>query len=117
MKYTLTLKYCKLTPRTEKIINRYLNNLQKKLTNFVEDIPDLSLFIKQHQKNHFLSGMIILTLPKKKLTAKVAGHTMNDVIHQGFDRINKEFERYKGTHFKGSSKYPNHDSLKTQNWL
>ena len=53
MKYSLTLKYCQLTPRAEKIINRYLNTLQKKLTNFTEDIPDLSLFIKQHEKNHF----------------------------------------------------------------
>ena len=117
MKYVFTLKHCQLTPKAEKVLERYLTIMKRKLTNFSEDLPELSLFIKGHDKNHFLSGLITLTLPKKKLTAKVTGHTINEVVHQGFDKINKEFEKYKGTHFKGSSKYPNNESLKTHNWI
>ena len=117
MKYNLTIKYEALTPRAEKILTRNITSLQKKLANFADDIPELSFFLKKHEKNHFVSGLLTLTLPRKKLIAKIAGNELNDVIHQAFEKLNKEFETYKGKHFKGSSKYPHHKSLKTKNIL
>ena len=114
MKYSFVLKNDQITPHAEKVLNRYVTSLRKKLTNFVEDIPELSFVIKKHDKNHFFSGLITLTLPRKKLTATMKGHTLAEIIHAGFEKINKEFEKYKGTHFKGSSKYPHHESIKTQ---
>lgn len=117
MKYELTLKNCQLTPRSEKVFNKYLVMFEKKLTNFAEDIPRLLILIKSHEKNHFLSGIVTLTLPRKKLTATMGGHTLNEAFHQGFEKLGKEFEKYKGIHFKKSSKYPHHESIKTNNYL
>lgn len=114
MKFSLVLKNDQMTPYAEKVLNKYITSLSKKLTNFADDIPDVSLFIKKHDKNHFFSGLIILTLPRKKLTAKIAGHTITEIIHSGFEKLNKEFEKYKGTHFKGSSKYPYHETIADQ---
>jgi hypothetical protein len=30
----------------------------------------------------------------------------------GFEKLDREFETYKGKHFKGSSKYPHHETIR-----
>lgn len=111
MNYKLTIKGEELTPQAEKIIVRQVSILEKKLHNFTADIPQLSIVIKKHDKNHFFSETMTLSVPKKNLVAKAGGHKLTDVLHAGFDILNKEFEVYKAKHFKGSSKYPYHVTI------
>ncbi|MBI4080629.1 MAG: hypothetical protein HY430_02550 [Candidatus Levybacteria bacterium] len=112
MKHTLTLKGLQLEEDMEKVLKRQVGLLKRKLMHFAVDIPQFSFVIKKHDKNHFYSGIMTLCLPKKQLIARIGGHSVKDVIHAGLDKINKELEIYKGKHFKGSSKYPNHRPIK-----
>lgn len=111
MQYLLTLKGLALSKKAELIVSRQRKILSKKLTNFTEYTPQLTIIIKKHEKNHFYSGTMTLLLPKKKLHVKLTGHEITDLLHAGFDTLNTLFEEYKARHFKGSSKYPFHNTL------
>lgn len=111
MNYTLTLKGLQLEEDAEEVLKKHVASLKRKLMHFAFDIPQFSLVIKKHEKNHYYSGIMTLHLPKKPLIARIGGHSVKDVIHEGFDKINREFEVYKGKHFKGSSKYPDHKPI------
>lgn len=112
MKYTINFHGAKLSPKAEKILERQIDILAKKLHNFAEDLPELAIVIKEHDKNHFFSGTISITLPKKKLIATVGGHEINDILHEGFEKLNKSFEAYKAKKFKGSSKYHSQSTIR-----
>lgn len=111
MKQIITLKGFTQSEKFEKLLETHIDKLTKKLTNFVIDVPTLVVHIKKHDKNHFYSGLLTLTLPKKSLIAHSNAHSAEEVLIEGFEKIDKAFETYKGKHFKGSSKYPNHEAL------
>jgi len=112
MKQRLTLKGFIQSKTFEKLFARRIEKLKRLLTNFVEDMPMLTVYIKKHDKNHFYSGLMSLTLPKKPLIAHTGGRNAETVMEKGFEKIYKEFQKYKGTHFKGSSKYPDHSTIR-----
>jgi len=112
MKYELTLKKFYASKPFAKLLGRYLAKIQRKLKNFSEDIIALTVIIKKHEKNHFFSGRFSLRLPVKPLNAVSSGNSAEEVLADGFEKILKEYEIYKGKRFKGSSKYAHHESIK-----
>lgn len=112
MKYLATLKNFILTEKEEQIMLHQLELLEKKFHNFEKDIPILTLVLKKHEKNHFYAGSMTMQLPKKKLIAELGGNDVSDILHSGFNKLNKEFETYKAKHFKGSSKHPSRETLR-----
>ncbi len=114
MRHLLTIKGFRPSKKFEKSLEKNVNKLQRKLLNFTADIPLLRLFIKKHDKNHFFSELITLRLPKRVLVMHTGGKSGEEVIKTGFKKVYKEFETYKSKHFKGSSKYGNHATVRIQ---
>lgn len=114
MKYLATLKDFILTEKEEQLMLHQLALLEKKFHNFEKDIPLVTLILKKHEKNHFYAGSMTMQLPKKKLTAELGGHDISDILHSGFNKLNKEFETYKAKHFKGSSKHASQASIRKE---
>jgi len=112
MKQSVTLKGFIQSKMFTNLFARRIEKLKRILTNFVTDIPKLTLHMKKHNKNHFYSGVLMLKLPKKSLIAHTGGHSAEEVMIDGFEKIHKELEKYKGTHFKGSSKYPDRSTIR-----
>lgn len=112
MKQILTTKDFKPSVQFEKAFERYILKLKKNLINFAKDCPILAIHIKKHDKNHFFSELITLRLPKKVLAVNASGKHDDEVIKLGFKKIYREFEKYKAKHFKGYSKYRNHQSIR-----
>jgi hypothetical protein len=112
MKYELSLKEFSPSKTFNKLFTRYLLKLTRKLHNFSDDIPKLTVILKRHEKNHFFSGRFSLILPIEPLNAVSGGNTAEEVLTEGFEKIFKEYESYKGKRFKGSSKYPHHETIR-----
>jgi hypothetical protein len=112
MKYELSLKKFEPSKAFNKLLNRYKAKIKRKLHNFSDDVTELTIIIKQHEKNHFYSGRFTLLLPVKSLQATTGGNTAETVLAEGFEKILKTFEVYKGKHFKGSSKYGHHETIR-----
>lgn len=107
----VTLKDFKFGEKEEVLFQRNLGKIKKKLTNITQEIIKVDVIIKKHNKNKFFSADFSLKLPHKSLIAKTGGHTLEEVIKEGFEKLDSSFEKYKGTHFKGSSKYPKHERI------
>lgn len=95
----------------EKIYKRYVVKFEKKLHNFADDLPVIALHIKRHEKHQYYTARLALTLPKKTLISTTKGHTSEEILHGLFEKIIREFEAYKGKHFKGSSKHPKREKV------
>ena len=117
MKILITLKGLTLTEDEEKKLGKYIQILKRNFINFADDTPELSFMLKKHDKNKFISGTLKLTLPRKHLIARIGGHAVTDIIHEGFGMIQKEYEAYRAKYFKGYSKYPHHESIRTDEFL
>ena len=107
----VTLRDFELSPKEEKFLQKRLAVLKKKLVNFTPDVVRLTVIMKNHEKNKFCSGVFTIHLPVKSHTARAGGHSVEEVISTGFEKLERSFASYKGRHFKGSSDYPNHDTL------
>jgi|SRR5581483_7030889 len=117
MNYTITLKECNLTERDREKLHLFTSKLANRLSNFVIDLPMLEVILhKSQKKGGYFEGTLKLNLPKKPIVAHEKGITIEDAMHNGFYCLLKEFEKYKGKHFKGSSKYPNHDTIRARGW-
>lgn len=113
MKYELSLKKFIASKRFNKLFSRYLGKMQRKLKNFSEDIAELTIIVKKHEKNHFFSGRFSLKLPIQPLNAAAGGNSAEEVLVSGLEKLLKKYEIYKGKRFKGSSKYPHHETVRT----
>ena len=113
MKYELSLKKFDASNRFNKLLLRYVSKIKRKLRNFSDDIIELTVIVKKHEKNHFFSARFSLLLPVKPLNATSGGHTPEEVLANGFEKLLKEYEIYKGKHFKGYSKYGNQETIRT----
>ena len=112
MRYELSLKTFDASKSFNTLLTRYIVKLKKKLHNFADDITTLTIIIKKHEKNHFFSGRFSLNLPVKSLNALSGGNSSEKVLSDGVERLLKEYEIYKGKHFKGSSKYNRHETIR-----
>jgi hypothetical protein len=112
MKYELSLKTFEASKPFNTLLGRYIAKIRKKLKPFSEDITALTIIIKKHKKNHFFSGRFSLQLPIKQLNAISGGNSSEKVLSDGVERLLKEYEIYKGKHFKGSSKYNRRESMR-----
>lgn len=111
MKYTKTLKGFEPSERFIKMEEAALARLNRLLTNFKEDVPNLTFLVKMHEKKHFYSAVVALTLPHKVLSVKGGGESAEGALTECFKGLEREYETYKGKHFKGYSKYPHRESL------
>lgn len=111
MEYTIALKGLELSKDEKQIFNRCMLSLNRKFV-FQKIFTRLSIIIKKHDKNHFYSGQMILSLPKKALVARMREHSVAQIFKNGFEKIQGELEVYKGKHFKSSSKYPNRETIR-----
>ena len=107
----VTLRDFELSPKEKKFLQKRIAVLKKKFINFTPDIVRLSIIMKNHEKNKFCSGVFTIHLPVKSLTARAGGHSVEEVISTGFEKLEKSFASYKGKRFKGSSDYPYRDTL------
>lgn len=105
MNYTVSLKNTTLDYTTATLIERYAHKLNHKLQNFKEGVARLSIVIKKHHRHHFYSGLLTLSLPTKPVTVTIGEHDLELLLKNGFDKLNRAYETYKGKKFKGSSKY------------
>lgn len=112
MKYELSLKEFDASKQFNKLLTRYLNKMERKLKNFSRDITTLTIIIKKHEKNHFFSGRFSLHLPKEPLNIISGGNSSESVLTEGFEKLLKKYETYKGRRFKGSSKYPHRETVR-----
>jgi len=112
MKYELSLKKFEASKQFNKLLNRYRTKIKRKLHNFSDDLIELSIIIKKHEKNNFFSGRIVLVLPVKPLVVLSGGNTQEEVLADGFEKLFKKYEVYKGKHFKGSSKYSKREKVR-----
>lgn len=112
MKYVLTTKGFTVTPEVESRIKKGMTKFDVRLKNISSDIPVLTIMMKRHEKHTFYSGQFSLKLMKKILIAKVTGHDEADLVGNGFTKLLFEFEKYKGTHFKGNSLYPHRETIR-----
>ena len=107
----MSLKKFQSSKAFNKLLLRYISKITRKLHNFTEDVTELTIIIKKHEKNHFYSGRFTLLLPVKSLQATTGGNSAESVLADGFEKLLKIYEVYKGKHFKGSSKYPHREIL------
>ena len=102
----------KMTKELTTILEKYKAKLKKRLSNFDSDASKLTIVIKKHDKHTFYSGHVLLSLPVKSLIARCGTHSSEQLVREAFETLFLEYEKYKGKYFSGSSKYPNHQSIR-----
>lgn len=107
----VTSKDFKLDRQEEKVLQRKLLALKKRLENFSTGVVKLSIVMKFHEKKNFFSGDFTLLLPKKPLIAKSGGNTAEELLMGGFDTLESQFQVYKAKNFIGSSEHPHRDRI------
>ena len=113
----LTTKKFKLLPKEDRFLEHLLYKIERYLPKFAPDLPYINLVLKKNlNKGEFFEGRIKLFLPKRTLAANFSGRTPKTLLKIGFDKISKEFDTYKARHFKGSSKYRSHESVRTESF-
>lgn len=114
-------------------LNFHLEKITKQLSTLKDDLLVVNLNIKKisqkyHSKKHyqhsftsyadrklalaFFEGTINLSLPKKSINLNFKGQSLDEIIDKGIDRLKKEIQKYKNLHSKSQSKYPNHQSIR-----
>jgi ribosome-associated translation inhibitor RaiA len=96
MKYSVTVKNGSLGITGENLLEKYVEKLSKKLATFADEVSELSLVMKKHDRHHFYSGVFTLHLPGKALVANTGEHTLEEVLAAGFAKLHREVETYKG---------------------
>jgi len=60
----------------------------------------------------YYDGTIKLIMPKRPLIVSLLGKTPEEAFVLGFDHLEREIGRYKGTHLKSHSEYFDHDTIR-----
>lgn len=114
MHYTLTLKNFSKSDDLEKVIEKHLLKLNRRLMFFSN--KSLSIIMKKHQKPIFYTGLLIMNLPHKPLIASTHAKSPEELVSKGFEKIYTEFSKYKGKHFSSDSTYPHHETIRKLNY-
>lgn len=140
MIYNITTKNFDLSDKTLKDIDKYAKKLVKYLPDFDPDLLLMDFIIRKQKKhldnfvekveaNHtsttvyvnkktyasvYYDGRILLRLPAKPLVVRFKEDTVDKAISVGFERIDKELQRYEGMHFVSDSEYYNHQSIRRE---
>ncbi len=135
MKVKITAKGFQIPTLVYKHLNFHLQKISQRLPNLKYDLALMTLFIrktthKYYSKRHYhhsytsyadrrlslasYEGSMNLRLPKKPLIITFKGQTINECIDRGIDRLKEELQKYKDTHFKSQSEYPNRLSIRVR---
>lgn len=99
MKYSVSVKNGSLGITGESLLKKYITHLHTKLQNGKNELSELTLHLKRHEKHHFYSAVFTLHLPHKSLIAHVGEHSLEKILATGFKKLEKEIETYKGKHY------------------
>lgn len=133
MIFKLTSKGFKATKKTYQLVQKHLEKITHRLPHIKSELPGVSLILKKHPSKYLakrhhhhaytnftnrksslalFEGSFNLKLPVKNLNVHFKGQTIQECLHTGINRIQKELKKYKDKHFKSQSKYPNRDSIR-----
>lgn len=112
MKYTYILKGITQNDAREDLLQKNIEKLDKYFINFPKSKIELSVVLKKHERNTFYSCTIKLILPKKTLIVNCGGHKIEEIFHEGIEKLERMIETYKETHFSGDSKYPDRKTIR-----
>lgn len=133
MIFKLTAKNCKISDIAYKRIENHLRKISKSLPHEEGDLVVFRLNIKKnidkyhppkiHHHRHksytdtklvlaFFEGSMAFRLDKNKLHIHFKGKTIDECLNLGFERIYKEIEKFKDTHFPAESEYPDHSTIR-----
>ena len=96
MKYSVSVKNGSLGITGENLLEKYVERLSKKLQVSADEVSELILVMKKHDRHHFYSGVFTLHLPGKSLIANTGDHTLEEALASGFEKLHREVETYKG---------------------
>jgi len=132
-----TAKGFKISESAFRHINYHLKKFTRLLPNLNPDLPRFNFFIRKnisryHLKRHyhhyftnyldrkgalaFFEGSVNLKLPKKPLIVRFKGQKLNECVDRGIKTLKKELQKYKDLHFKAQSEYPDHQSIRKENF-
>ncbi len=128
---TLTTNQIKLSQKLFQKISSKISQFEKRLPHI--NLLQINILVKKsatlyHPRKHYHASFggyiekksakaaylatIAFILPSKKLSAKVTGQTVDECLKKGLETIEKQIQKYKTTHFKSQSRYPDHTSIR-----
>ena len=142
MRYTLSAKNFTIYDTLEKDVEKHVDKLATLLKDLDHGDITLDIVIREekvarHIKNthdkdlletnppdthpkadspiHY-TGTLHLTLPKKPLIAHMDESKPQTALNEGFTRLIREIKTYKETHLKGNSHYPDHTTIRKEDY-
>lgn len=132
MKFTYSGKDVELNPQDQEYLEAQIEKLKTRITTFKDDVPKLSVVIKQQKRNtqiheihkeinnhkppinnpFYYAISIDLVLPRKPLVVKHEAKSVHEVLKSGFASLFKELTKYKAKHFKSRSDYKDKSTIR-----
>lgn len=133
MIFKLTAKGCEISENSYKRIKARLQKIIQTFPNVSDDLIVFRLNLKRNtdkyhpkrvaHRSHksysdskpfisFFEGSIAFRLNKNMLYSRFKGHTIDESVNLGFERIVKNLEKHKSLHFPQESEYPDKNSIR-----
>lgn len=125
MKFTISIKNFTLTrDQRNHIVEYHINKINRLFPTLNPDGDELDILIRKNHKHEkmlnlpklskpiYYNGELKLTLPMKVLVVHLFGTDLEEVLNNGFSKLIREIQVYKGTHFKSRSQYKNHKTVR-----
>lgn len=94
-------------------IERHIDKIGTYLPHLPPDHPGIDIVVSRTVTVTGYRGSMLLSLPRKLLYVRFAQETLDAAFQEGFRKLLKEIQTYKGMHFSADSTYKNHESIRT----
>lgn len=95
MKFHLLTKRCELTPSAQRILERHLERLERRLRYYEPDLVHLELAVERHARRNEYTGSIRLRLGSRVLPAKRnRAETLEGLLNAAFEDLEEQLDRF-----------------------
>jgi ribosome-associated translation inhibitor RaiA len=96
MELHLTTKRCELTPSAQKVLERHLEQLRRRLRYYDPDLLHLELAVERHARKKEYRGSIRLSLGNHVLPAKRnRAETLEGLLKAAFEDLEEQLDRFR----------------------